>query len=255
MFSTLVLLALTLNSSPAMRPALSGAAPDELAARLRVRIPKYDLSAESYIDALTRAASQFRIPMGIEWVDTPAAREKLSLSWKNATVKEILWAIAHSRRGYVAEIKNGVVHVYPSRLIPDKQNFLRLKIGHFEAIQQVVQMASRNLDERVKLTVSPPKPRHGGGGVMGSLGVNPDDPELTVRLNNASVEEVLDALAVASNRKIWIVTFSRDPTLTPTGFRRTLSLWTTSPVPDNEQPVWDLLHWGDQLPSPAPRPN
>jgi len=70
-------------------------------------------------------------------------------------------------------------------------------------------------------------------------------------LKNVGVEDVLDALAVASARKIWIVTFSDDPTLTPTGFRRSLTLWNNFPIPDNEQPIWDMLHWRDVIPADA----
>jgi len=222
-----------------------------VAAKLAVRISKYDLNAENFVDALMRVGSQFQIPMGIEWVDTPAARMRLARSWKDATVRQILWEIVHTQRDYEFAVENGVIHVHSPTLIPNRQNFLRLKIGRFDVRHQVVEMASRNLYERVKLIVSPPKPGQRGGGVISSLGVNPDDPEITVELANSSVEDALDALLVASNRKIWIVTFSRDPTLTPRGFRRTLGLWTNSRVPGNEEPVWDLFHWGDALPSVA----
>jgi hypothetical protein len=77
------------------------------------------------------------------------------------------------------------------------------------------------------------------------------DSKVSVELKDATVENILDALAVASNRKIWIVTFANDPKLTPTGLRKTTSLFTDAPVPDKEQPTWHLQRWGDPMPRPA----
>jgi hypothetical protein len=59
---------------------------------------------------------------------------------------------------------------------------------------------------------------------------------------------VLDALALLSDKKIWIVTFTRNPELTVTGFRRAVSLWNFSPIPDDKQPVWDILRWDEPVP-------
>jgi hypothetical protein len=51
---------------------------------------------------------------------------------------------------------------------------------------------------------------------------------------------------LASDRKIWIVTFTNGP-LTPTGFRPTRTLWIKTIAVD-EQPVWESLRWGDPIP-------
>ncbi len=81
-----------------------------------------------------------------------------------------------------------------------------------------------------------------------SIGGNMD-PKITLQLKDSTVQDILDALVVASARKIWIVTFSNDPTLTATGFRRSMSLWSQTPSPE---PAWDLLHWGDKVPWSRP---
>jgi hypothetical protein len=81
------------------------------------------------------------------------------------------------------------------------------------------------------------------------LGINLGEPEITVKLENTSVEGVLDSLVTASARKIVIVSFLDSFILTPTGFRRTETLWNYNPVPDDQQPVWDMLHWKEPIPS------
>lgn len=74
------------------------------------------------------------------------------------------------------------------------------------------------------------------------------DSRVEMELKDITVEGVLDALAISSKRQIWIVTFSNDTRLTHRGLRRTISLWNEKPVPDEDQPVWDLLRWGNPLP-------
>ena len=188
--------------------------------------------------------------MGIELVDTPAARARVSLSWKNATVLEVLQAIVKTQPGFQMLVGKNVVHVSCSEFVPDRQNPLKLNISQFEVHNVPAELASRQLHEAVTRTLFPPKPQQGiGGGIVGSGATNVDDPKISVTLKNATVEDVLDALALASARKIWIVTFSDARTLTAAGYCRTLGLWNRSPIPDEEQPAWDLLHWGDKFPS------
>ena len=76
----------------------------------------------------------------------------------------------------------------------------------------------------------------------------PGDSLVDVALKNCTVEDALDALAMASNRKVWIVTFPDEPSVTERGLRRTRSLYTDVPVRDDDQPIWYLYRWGDPIP-------
>lgn len=251
MGTKIALFLLLFQTSWVLRASAGPRQPEDLDAKLRVIVHNHQLQASNFVEALTRAASQFQVPIGIEWVNTSRAKARVTLSWKDATVREIFDAIVKTQPDYEMQAKNGVVHVYSAKLIPDRQNFLRLSVNQFEVDREVVEMASWKLRERVRLTVSPPSPQPGPGGVGGSFITNMGEPKISLKLNNVSVEDALDALAVASTRKIWIVTFSDDTTLTPTAFRRTLTVWNKSPIPDNEQPVWDMLRWGDAIPADA----
>jgi hypothetical protein len=224
---------------------------EDLDTKLRTNVSSYQVQANNFVEALTRVASEFRIPMGIEWLDAPAARARLTLSWKDVTVKEVLQAIVKTQPGFKLVVRTGVVHVLSPDRVPDRENPLKLSINAFEVHNLPAEMASRQLHDTLKRTLSAQKPHQGfvrSGGVGGCGFSNSDDPKVSVALRNATVEDVLDALALASARKIWIVTFSDPRTLTASGYRRTLGLWNRSPVPDDEQPVWDMLHWGDAIP-------
>jgi hypothetical protein len=52
-----------------------------------------------------------------------------------------------------------------------------------------------------------------------------------------------DRIGLASDHKVWVVTFAEDPHLTPTGFRRTESFATKAIPPDDAEPVSDIFRW------------
>jgi hypothetical protein len=164
----------------------------------------------------------------------------------DASLRDIIEAIAKTQPGYKVEVSNGVVHVL-SADIPPEQNFLLLRVESFEAHQELVEMAERRLRNLARLTISPPKQQTGG--IAGSLITNIGDPKIDVRVNNGDVQAVLDALITgSSNKRIWVATFLNVSTATATGFRRTLTLWNNSPVPDDEQPLWDMFRWDEPVP-------
>jgi hypothetical protein len=71
---------------------------------------------------------------------------------------------------------------------------------------------------------------------------------------NATVEEILDAIAVASEEKVWVVTFSEDPNSLLQSFRRTESFISKAVAADKDQPVWDIFPWDYWPVEPVPAP-
>jgi hypothetical protein len=127
--------------------------PDDLPSKLGVRVHEYKLAENSFIDAFRRVSGDFKIPMGISWVNTPSAQQKVTLSWSDATAQEIIEAIAQTQPDYGVQISNGIVHVLSNTIVPS-QNFLLLEVAHFEVQHETIDFASRRLYELVKLTVS-----------------------------------------------------------------------------------------------------
>jgi len=236
MIATILSLILAFRSSAAPSSAPPSPTPDDLSSKLSKRVSNYNLGVFTLLRALIRVSNDFQIPMGIAWVDSPATRAELPFAWKDATVQEIIENIAGTEPGYQVCVENGVVHVLPP--IPDSQNFLKLKLGDFSAHDDYIEVASFKLHT----LVTPIK-----GSYQISIG-GTGDSKVDIELKNPTTESALDALTVASNRKIWVVAFSNDSRLTSRGFRRTKSLWTEDPVPDEEQPVWALFRWGDPPP-------
>jgi len=207
-------------------------------------VTNYNLGVFNLPGALVRVSNDFQIPMGIVWLNSPAERAELPFAWKDASVKGIIESIANTQPGYRVHVSGGVVHVQPS--IPDTENFLETNIGDFKVHDIDVEVAYFKLH-----SVAGPR-RYGNQQIsIGATG----DSKVSIDLKNSTVRGALDALTLASNRKIWIVTFLDDTHLTRRGLRRSMSLWSDKPGPDEGQPAWDTLRWGDPMPPLASTPN
>jgi hypothetical protein len=213
-----------------------------LDAKLGKRLPAYDLGTVNFVEALVRTTSDFQIPMGIAWINSPEENQKLPFAWKDATVQEIIQSIVRSEPGYEVQFANRVIRVFPVGIIPHAQNFLDLKFKEFDVVNSNVELALL----KVHGLISPVKR------VGFSVGGEPNEPKITLKLKDSTVADILDAMVQASPRQIWMVTFSSDTNPTPAGFRRTVGLWNGfSPIPDGDEPALNLLRWGDKIPWPT----
>jgi hypothetical protein len=214
---------------------------------LRRKLPNYSLEGVTFLEALICVTSEFQIPTGIEWVYTPDAKTRFSQSWQDASVQEILDAIVSRQQGYEMQVKDGIVRIRPPNLIPDRENFLKMRVDRFEVDHEKLGLARRKFENYIHSIVIPPEPpkagNAGGVGTSIGLGLGDEDP-ISLKVNNATVEHVLDELVrQTTTKRIWVVTFSSEPTTTATGFRRTISLWNKL-LPNIAQPCFDLLFSG-----------
>jgi len=218
----------------------------QLERRLQAPVREYDLSEASFVEALIRVANDFHLPMGIEWAREPTSLKNVNLSLRKTTVQQIVEYLVKNQSGYDFSLEKGViVHVFPRGLVQDRKNFLNLRVEKFEVRNDFVRFADRRLRELASRVVSP-RGRTPGAGEGGSMATGMGDRRVTFELHNATYRDVLDALSLAGDFNLWMVTFSADGSVTPTGFRRTVSPRAGTIVPDSEQPFWELLMWGQK---------
>ena len=237
-----------------LTPAKAPAQPDttELQAKLDARVSQFSLSANGLLDALASASKQFQLPIGVEWVRDKQAVRALNRTWSDETVRQILRSIVNEYPDYDFGVEHGVVHVFRRDLVNDSQNFLNLKVpDFFEVRQEIGGLTNQRLRSVVQDIVSPrnlpPGAGEGGSYTSGNVRETP----LTLTLRGATVREALEKLAAVSQHHIWVVTFSDTTELTPTGFRRTETLWHPAPFPNTQQPMWDFLAWGEYSSEPT----
>ncbi len=192
----------------------------------------------TFVGALGQVARTFSVPMGISWLKTEGSQKKRSIEFKNATVLEIIEAIASSEPNYEVVVMNGVIHV-ATKEIPLGQNFLYLRIPEFTA-KGIANGAKVALWMQLNQRISPDPHRGYGASIFSSA----SETKLDLTFTNATVEEILDSIAVASDSKVWLVTFEDNLNPTPSGFRRSESLLSKTATPDEGQPEWDIFPWG-----------
>jgi len=221
---------------------------------LRTHVLEYRTQGLDFVQTLARVSGDFRIPMGIEWIEAPSAQSPLTLSWRDTTVENVLETIVKTQPGYVMRLAPGAVLVSCPGLVDERENPLMVRIADFRLRRVPEGLAYRKLHEVTVQTISPPKPTHGApGGVIGSYLGGTDEAEVSLELKDVTVQDILDAIAgVSTGYKLWVVTFALSGNQTHAGYRRTLGLGIVNPVPDDEQPVWDIFHWDDAIPSPQP---
>jgi hypothetical protein len=132
-------------------------------------------------------------------------------------------------------VSNGVVHV-ATKDVPAGQNFLYLRVLDFSA-KGNANFVKATLWMQLNQRISPDPHRGYGGSMLRS----PAEPTLNLTSSNSTVGEILDSIAVASDFKVWLVTFEDNLNLTPSGFRRAESLSPSELIPDEAQPIWDIL--------------
>lgn len=226
-------------------------AQEDLGRELQAEVSNYAVAEDSFVQALTKVASEFKLPMGIEWVRDAETVGKVDLSLSRTTVRGVIEALVATRKGYHWRAENGVVHIFRADISGDQRNFLNLRVDNFEVRDRFVGMASQDLRALIKRTVSPPRILTEGGEGR-SYGAGVGERRVSLRLEKVTVRNILDYFLALAGFKVWIVTFSDTSNWTPTGFYRTMSLWNPTRVPDEEQPIWDLSTWGARPPQMAP---
>jgi len=213
-------------------------------------IEQFTIENESFLQALVHLASRAQIPMGLKWVENQAAQKPIRQTFSDSTVAEILKKLLQAQ-GYKSDIRNGVVHVYPTGSLEDGNDFLNIYLDKFDVNNQFVAMASHQLKVRIRSYLQPPdpvifgKPTGPGQGVAGTITSGMGDREISLAANHVLVRDVLDKFALASDSKIWIVTYPPHNGLAFGRIKRTKSLYTKNEVPDTEQPVWTFIVWGN----------
>ncbi|HXH51602.1 MAG TPA: hypothetical protein VNM47_19860 [Terriglobia bacterium] len=208
-------------------------------------VATYALSENNFPTALAKVAQDFSVPLGIEWVKLPSDPKEVKLAWRKATVREILQSVVRARPGYEMKVGNGIVHVLYANAESDKKNFLNIRVRNFRSADEYVAFSKQRLHDIVRSTISLPVP-HAGGNLPSEFRevvVSGGEHKATFEIQNGTVRDVMDKMALATDGKIWIVTFDEKAGLTSTGYRRTIySLWNTSAtLPDQYQPGWDII--------------
>ena len=217
-----------------------------LESRLGSPAGSYSLEAGGFLPALLKIAADFQLPMGIQYVKKPAGASPVARSWSESNILEVLQDLVRAQDGYTLQVSNGVVHVAPSAWRGDPGDILNARIGPFEVKNDYVRFAAFRLAYVARRTM---EPRPDLVEWAGTFSTGSGDRRVMLALQKPTVRDVLDELCLAADLKIWIVAYNPSPTKTTAGFRRTAALFgdDVSDLPDQQQPYWTFLLWGQTV--------
>jgi hypothetical protein len=241
-------LAFLLTPFPTPQPS-----PESLAlqSKLDVAIEQYTVTADSFVQALTKVATDFQIPMGIEWVRNIHNSHPINRSWNHAKASEIIQSLIEAYPRYEVRLGDGVMQILPVGAFNDEHDFLNIRVARFQAKKEWLAVASRRLQFMVQALIRPNVPLPAGAGEASSLGVGVGgDRPVSVDFQGATVREILNGLALSATQTTWVVTYPEDVSMTAMGFRRAADPLSKAVVEDQAQPVWVFVPWGIPVKEP-----
>jgi hypothetical protein len=219
----------------------------------------YSLEATSFIDALLKISAYFQIPMGVEWVKSADTLNPVQILRSHTTVKDVVDAVVSNYAGYDWRMEDGVIHVFQRYMVNDTRNPLNITVETFE-VKNTVTWANVVLFHKIQHIVRTPDLR----GIAGSIASSPDDPVFSFAAQNAPARSILNRMVTAGlnpsskpvmtaeafetapgAKRVWIATFPETPAFSRTGYLDVVSIEDSKFMPNESQPFWILLAWGE----------
>ncbi len=177
-----------------------------LQSKLIQKVNAFDSDSLSTVGQLIDFAQHFQIPMGIEWIDNSNERAPESVHARNTTAQRILQQIVQEKPGTTFRLSGGVVHVFTSSRVSDGQNFLNLRIPHFQVENESLLGAEWLLRVAIHEVLNPRPGGYGGGHGHGVPRRDTFDVRnLSFSINNATVRQILNTIAVKQGNALWVV--------------------------------------------------
>ncbi|MGH7870394.1 MAG: hypothetical protein ACREP9_22810, partial [Candidatus Dormibacteraceae bacterium] len=169
---------------------------------LATPIKELDLRDQSALQGLLDLAYKYQFPLGIEYVDARLVRGQAHLYLRSTTVRAAVEEIVKRLPGYSVDFSGGLVDVYSAQARRDPLSALNMTIGRFQVTRVNAMDATGKLQDAVFASLHPGV---GYGGDMGQGQTAPDQPRVTLRLNNRKVYQIMNAIVASDGAAIWLV--------------------------------------------------
>lgn len=184
----------------------SSARAQSIESKLAQKVKTYDSESPSTLGQLIDFARNFQVPMGIEWVDKSEERAAAPVHARNTTTQRILQQIVREKPGTTFTLSGGIVHVFASSGISEVQNFLNLRIPHFQVENENLFGAEWLLRVAIDEVLNPRPGGYGGGHGHGVPRSDTFDVRnLRFSINHATVRQILNTIAIRQGNALWVV--------------------------------------------------
>ncbi len=165
--------------------------------RLELGVAAFDSKERPFVRAVLDLVYEYRLPLGLEYVDAEAIRRPLELKLKEKSVREILRAVVAQLPQYQITFAPGVVEIYSPQARADASNLLNTVIENFEVRNQDAKRASWEVYASLEAQLRP----HNAiiGNILGEV-----PPKISLNLRHKKVYELLDAIVTENGDSLWV---------------------------------------------------
>jgi hypothetical protein len=164
-------------------------------------VRSFNIRNLNMIDALLQLGQEQQIPIGIEYIDATAFRNRITLYEQDTTVGKLLDTITHAQ-GYFWLPEGNVVRVTHTGALQGRKNLLNLRISEFTIAREVtLQAASLQLLGKLYFVQYP----HATGIVGDYPSGNPQFRVGPWTMRNATVHQILNRIVSQHNNGAWVV--------------------------------------------------
>jgi hypothetical protein len=165
--------------------------------RLELGVAAFDTKERPLVRAVLDIVYEYRLPLGLEYVDAEAVRRPLELKLKDKSVREILRAVVAQLPQYQITFAPGVVEIYSPQPRADASNLLNTVIENFEVRNQDAKRASWEVYASLEAQLQP----HNAviGNILGEV-----SPKISLHLRHKKVYELLGAIVTANGDSLWV---------------------------------------------------
>ena len=174
----------------------------ELEHALDTTVKDFSLDGKPAVEGLLGLAYEYRLPMGIEYMDVNLVHKPVKVHLRNVTVREAIEMLLKPLREYRVSFSEGLVEVYSPGARRDRSNILNISIEHFEVSRVDALQASTNLQGEIFAKLHPGV---GFGGDTPYGQTAPSEPRVTLSLDHLKVYEILDAIVAKDGAAMWLV--------------------------------------------------
>ncbi len=171
-------------------------------------VTDYVPKAIAPVDQLVEVARRFKIPMGIEWVESAGAvtRERTAPSGKRS-VRELIEEIVSVSPEHRVEVNDGLLRIYSPTEAGHPFNFLNIRLKSYKVKEADLFAAEDQLRWAIRFTLEPEKYQNGYGGGYGH-GANHifQIPKFMLSGSDVTIREVLNRIALAQGNALWVTT-------------------------------------------------
>lgn len=168
--------------------------------KLASPVAKLDSAGSTLVEALVGLAYEYKIPMGLEYVDRLAVTQPLALRARDEPLRRVIELLVAQLPGYRVAFSGGLVDVYSPAARDNPSNVLNTELPDFQVSNADTHRASAELAGGLARELDPHSM------VVNSIAPGQwGDKTVSIHLRGKKVYEILNTITAQNGSALWCV--------------------------------------------------